>query len=132
MKKILIAIATLAMAVSIMVLGSSQPASAGNCTAWLCGTISHYSPDEGYDDPIAIRCDYGSGPTEFVYEGQSSTMRCHDTDEVYVRDNEEIHCRYRKYTGPDTGTYYWQLRFDAQGWHKITDDFNRSCVVQRD
>lgn len=117
--------------VAIMIAGFfvfSEPAEAGNCTATFCGTIRHGS-DSGYDDPIAIRCDYGEGPTRFVYEGQSSKLRCHDTDEVYVRSNEEIHCRFYNHT---TGLSYWMKTFDAQGWHKINDLFNHTCVVQRD
>lgn len=129
-QKIMIAIATLAMAFSVMVLGS-QPASAGVLcdTTGICGTIKHYSPDSGHDSPITIRCDYGDDSTKhWVYEGQSSTRYCKDTDEVYVHTNEEIHCLYRD----SFGSLYWGKTFDAVGWHKITDNFNRSCVVQRD
>lgn len=129
MKKIFIAIAALVMAVSIMVLGSSQPASAGwPCdNLGVCGTVRHFSPDHGYDAPIAIRCNFGEGPTKFVYEGQSSKLRCHDTDEIYIRDNEELKCLYNTPEGT-----YWQTKFDAQGWHKITDAFDHTCLVQRD
>lgn len=125
MKKILTIVAALAMAFFVMVLGV-QPASAGILcdTTGQCGTIKHYSPDSGYDAPIAIRCNYGSGPTRFVYEGQSSKLRCRDTDQVYVRANEEIRCR--------TLSGAWFTRFDAKGWHKIKDTFTQSCVVQRD
>lgn len=132
MKKVLVVIATLAMAFSVLVLGS-RPASAGwVCdTTGICGTVKHGS-DAGYDAPIAIRCNYGSGPTEFVYEGQSSTIRCRDTDEVYVRDNEEVWCKYWIQEGAGTGHYEYIRQFDAKGWHKITDHFNKWCVLHRD
>lgn len=130
-KKIMIVVATLAMAFSIMVLGSPKPASAGILcdTTLVCGTIRHYSPDNGHDAPITIRCDYGDDSTKrYVAEGESSKKWCRDTDQVYVHTNEEISCLYFD----RNGRAYWALRFDAVGWHKITDDFNRSCVVGRD
>lgn len=125
MKKILITLAALALVLTTLVLGA-QPASAGILcdTTGQCGTIKHISPDTGYDAPIAIRCKWQTGPTRFVYEGQSSKLRCHDTDEVYVRYNEEIRCR--------SNSGLWFTRFDAKGWHKIKDTFTQSCVVQRD
>lgn len=123
MRKFFIAIAAIAMAFSMMVLGS-QPASAGDCTLGQCGTIIH-GADAGYDDPIIVRCDYGvESSKRYIYEGQSSRSKCRDTDQVYVRYNEEIHCK--------TNSGAWIPFFDAQGWHKINDLFYRTCVVQRD
>lgn len=133
MKKILLVIATIAMTFSMMTLGAKSASADDSCSLFgtLCGTVRHYSPDDGYDDPIAIRCDYGEGPTQFVYEGQSSTLRCKDTDEIYIRSNEELWCRY-VVSGAHGDYYVWNKTFDAQGWHQIHNDFNRSCRVQRD
>lgn len=127
MKKILIA---LAMAFSAMAL-VPQPASAGTLcdTTLVCGTIKHRSPDTGYDVSIIIRCKYGDASSKrYVAEGQSSKKWCRDTDQVYVRINEEIRCLYYD----RSGRAYWVTKFDATGWHKINDAFNRSCVMQRD
>lgn len=131
-KKIMIAIATLAMAFSMMVLGS-QPASAGELcdTTGICGTVKH-GTDYGYDAAIVVRCNYGTGISKYVYEGESSTKYCHDTDEVYVRSNEEVWCKYWIQEGAGTGHYEYIKQFDAQGWHKITDNFNKWCVLHRD
>jgi hypothetical protein len=128
--RLLILVAAIAVA---GVFVAVEPAEAGfPCDNFnICGTVKHYSPDAGYDAPIAIRCNLGTGPTKFVYEGQSSKLRCHDTDEVYVRDNEEFVCR-TVVNGPHGDYYTWQRVFDAKGWHKITDEFNRSCVLTRD
>lgn len=129
-QKILFAIASFALAFSIMAVGA-QPASAGTCSlgGTLCGTIRHYAPDTGHDAPITIRCHYGVASSKrYVHEGESSKKYCKDTDQVYVHTNEEIWCLT---TTPEQ-TVYWFKKFDATGWHKITDAFNRSCVVQRD
>lgn len=123
-KKIMIAIATLAMAFSIMVAGS-KPASADECSGTLCGTIVHAS-DSGYDADIVVRCTYGvEASKRWVPEGRSSASYCRDTDQVFVRTNEEIWCGSSP-SAPKGKT------FDAQGWHKINNLFYRWCVVQRD
>ena len=129
-QKIMFAIGTLALAFTFLTVGA-QSASAGTCSlgGTLCGTVRHYAPDNGWDGPITIRCDYGDSSTKhWVYEGQSSKSYCKDTDEIYVHGNEELWCLT---TTPEQ-TVYWFKKFDATGWHKITDAFNRSCVVQRD
>lgn len=102
-----------------------------------CGWIQHYSPDEGYDDPIRARCNYGDSSTGvFIYEGQNSSNLClahnsqGDLDQVYVRENEEIFC-IAYYIGGGT-VPVWEKMFDAQGWYKIGDDDGWPCVLHRD
>lgn len=130
MRKILIALAALALVLTTLVIGA-RPAAAGTLcdTTLVCGTIKHRSPDTGYDVSIIIRCKYGVASSKrYVAEGTSSKKWCRDTDQVYVRVNEEIRCLYFS----RSGQAYWSTTFDAAGWHKINDAFNRSCVMQRD
>lgn len=130
MKKILIILAALALVLTTLMLGA-KPASAGKVCDYtgVCGTIKHYSPDNGYDVSIIVRCKYGvSSSKRYVPEGRSSKSYCKDTDQVYVRINEEILCRHYD----RNGRAYWYKQFDATGWHKINDAFNRSCILQRD
>jgi hypothetical protein len=111
-------------------------ASAGECTILpgggaACGQLRHYSPDDGYDAPILIRCNFGDPSTNHeLYEGQNSSSYCRDTDQIGVRANEEIWCK-RIIT---TGVQQWQLVADAQGWHKINDLFDDGvgCSLRRD
>ena len=136
MKTIITGFALSLITALLTVLGlaaTSSPALAGSCTGPVCGTIRHIT-DAGYDRAIKIRCNFGD-PDSFakVREGESSTKYCVDTDQVGVRDNEEIWCKYTTY-GPSGTHVSWQKKFDAKGWHKISDNFNDGdgCVVQRD
>lgn len=136
MKKIIAAISALIITAlsTFTFLGVvASPASAGTCTGPVCGTIRHIT-DAGYDRAIKIRCDFGDPDTfHKVAEGESSTKYCKDTDQVGVRKDEEIWCKYTTY-GPSGTHVTWKKKFDAQGWHKIYDNFNDGdgCVVQRD
>ena len=128
MKKILIAL------VLALVLAFASPvpaATAGECSYGLCGIVKHYSPDNGYDAAIIIRCDWSSSTTlsgaHYLTEGQSSKTYCVDTDQIYLRTGDELWC----ITGDRFGTYFEKV-FDATGWHQIHDTFDRSCVLQKD
>ena len=120
--------------VAAFIVAAPTPAFAGECTAGIyCGTIRHYSPDTGHDAPITIRCTYGVASSKrYVPEGKSSKSYCKDTDQVYVHTNEQILCRYYRTTSYGSQIPYWKIRFDATGWHKIDDLFNRTCIVNRD
>ena len=119
--------------VASFTFANAQSASAGKaCDATgICGTVRH-AADSGYDAPIIVRCVYGTGPKKYVPEGFSSKKWCRDTDQVYVRSNEEVWCLYWIQEGVGTGHYSYLKQFDAQGWHKITDHFNKKCIVKRD
>lgn len=115
--------------VVVMVAGllfvNMNSASAGECDGSLCGTIVH-SSDAGYDADIVVRCTYGvEASKQWVPEGRSSASYCKDTDQVFVRTNEEIWCGY-------SPTSSKAKTFDAYGWHKINNLFYMWCVVQRD
>lgn len=114
---------------TIMAITPTSPAQALTCIGGVCegGNVTHYSPDDGYDPPIIIRCDYQSGGVgHLVFEGERSQKYCGtDTDEIYVRSGEELWC-WRNTQGG------WYLHFDATGWHKIDDFWTRQCVLQVD
>lgn len=136
-KRILSIIGCLPLLLLLLSGPGAAPASAGTCTATLCGSIRHYSPDDGYDDPILIRCDYGVPATNhLLYEGETSTKYCKDTDQVYTRTNEEIWCKYPTPQAhiPGFDDWVWIKKFDAQGWHKINDiwDDGQGCTLRRD
>lgn len=121
MKKYLVG---LLVAVMLVIL-TPAPANAG----W-GGFIKHYSPDRGYDAAIIVRCDYGNPDSKrYVKEGERSSKYCPDVDQIYVRYNEEIVCKYVYPTHT-----VWEKKFDARGWHKINNFWNDGvgCVVTRD
>lgn len=114
----------------------ATPAYAGECTILgVCGTIKHYTPDGGLDPAIIIRCDLGDPTTKHnLWEGETSTKYCKDTDEVWNRVGEEIWCKYPTTTSYLTGDYTWIKRFDDAGWHKINDiwDDGWGCTIRED
>src|SRR5687768_2811493 len=92
MKKIGIAGAGLVLAAS-GVVAVQAPAQAGALceVGHICGDFTHKSPDEGYDDPIKVTCDWNDkSPVQWIAEGQSAT--CHDTDGFYVPSGKNITC----------------------------------------
>lgn len=123
-KSILAALALIAATLAGVTLVAA-PAQAGTCTGWMCGGIWHYAPDDGYDAPFAIRCNYGDPSSlRLVYEGQSGNQHCQDVDQVYVNAGTQIAC---------VGTWGgWEVRYDATGWHKIYDHQTPTCVYQLD
>lgn len=94
--------------------------------AW-CGSITHYSPDQGMDAAFLVRCRFGdSTSNRWVYEGQSSTSVCasdEGVDQVYVGTGRKIVC---------LSTYGWITRYDDTGWAKIYDGQHPVCVHQYD
>lgn len=131
MRKIFAAFLGLFMAMMIL-FGIQSPAVAGDCT-WgvICGRVTH-ATDDGYDPPIKVRCDYGNNATiKYIYEGQNSgsSTKCGqfgngDMDEVYVRDGEELWC-FNQELG-------YVKEFDATGYHKVNDLWNKLCVLHVD
>ena len=116
---------------------AATPAQATTCILGVCigGDIRHDS-DDGYDDPIIVFCDWSDAyPVDWskdsrVAEGSSSTSDCGtDTDVIWVRADEEIWCDFP--VSPYTEHRYLKV-FDAQGPHKIEDNWSEDCVVQRD
>ena len=150
MKRIIVAFAML-MAMLVPV-GMASPAFANECTVkagltLACGSIYHYTPDDGLDSAIKIRCDYGDPATNhLLYEGEASQKYCKDTDRVYVGAGEEIWCNYGKYTAGGYWTSNWQKAkpspdannpgeyMDATGWYKINDLWSggRGCTKRAD
>ena len=107
-----------AVALAAAALLPAPPATALTCIDGTCsgGHFWHYSPDDGYDPGIIIVCNYGSGIRKTVMEGEWSNKYCGiDTDQIYIRDGEELWCKLR------AGYQPWTLVFDASGYHKIHD-----------
>jgi hypothetical protein len=126
MRRTITALSTLVCAAGL--LGIPESASAGTCTLGSCGTIVHHA-DAGHDPPILVRCDFGNPATnKYVYENESSRKYCRDTDQVYNRDGEEIWCVLFYISGVPQ----WGKEFDATGWYKINDLYNKSCTIQLD
>lgn len=119
--------------VAAFIVAAPTPAFAGTCTAGIyCGTIRHVN-DPGYDPSIIVRCTYGVASSKrYVPEGRSSKEYCKDSDQVYVRSGEELWCRYSRSAPYGSRISYWAKTFDATGWHKITDAFNKSCTLRKD
>lgn len=134
MKRLLVGLFSALLCMTILAIPSS--ASAETCVPGtnICegGDIRHYSPDEGYDAAIIVFCNWGApwDNRKFVTEGSTSKDLCGvDTDEVYVRDDEEIWCRVP--VGVNQTLQFVKI-FDQAGRHKIDDAWSSSCVVQRD
>lgn len=126
-------IRTIVAGVSLVIVvlfgvGTPTAQATASCTLGFCGELYHYSPDRGYDRATLIRCDWGNPSTNHLLrEGQHSTRYCRDMDQIYVRRGEEIWCLSGNRFGP-----FWAKRFDATGWHKVTDLFSQSCVMKTD
>jgi hypothetical protein len=109
------------------------------CPDGWCTNIKHYSPDNGFDDPITAHCiKYRSDGSQYVAtvhiaEGSGGYgMGCADVTEVYVGAGEEIKCL-------DPFTLWidqWQTQWDSTGWHRADSvsfpGVDRSCVNQLD
>ena len=134
MKKIVMALLLMVMLVMPASLGTSASAAVEASpvqasivktgvvceTLHFCGDFYHKSPDEGYDDPIKITCDYGDkSPVQYIAEGEHAT--CHDTDGFYVPSGKNVTCTA---AGWDT----W-LTYNETGWHKIFDRQDFRCVI---
>lgn len=133
MKRIIAGVFSALLVAACFTLASpASPAHAGsNCVEPFCGRIIHVN-DTGYDPAILIRCDYGDPSTNhLLYEIRSSKRFCKDTDQVYVRPGEELHCRMPYNTAHGVGMR-WQKTFDATGWHQIHNEFRWDCVLQKD
>jgi hypothetical protein len=127
--KMLFGLIVAAVLVFIAAVLTNSPANAGNCSSLGCGSMTHYAPDDGYDSPMLVRCQWGDNATNFLlYEGSSSTSHCRDLDQIYVRPGENYRCRGW------SGSYgwYWTGAYDATGWHKIYDGENKVCVLNLD
>lgn len=133
MKKILIAL-VLAL---VLALASPVPAADANtCTFGICGQVRHYSPDDGYDAAIIIRCDWSADTSlagaHYVTEGSSSAVFCKDTDQIYMRTGDELWCKMVNPLNPTITM--WAKRMDATGWHKIGSDWDDGygCTLRKD
>lgn len=122
------------MAIIISFLVSMQDdanaqARRGQCSWYLgCGTVDHYAPDDGYDPPIIITCDWGAKPQTWLYEGQRGNTSCAgyngDVDGFYLRAGEQAWCFFSI-----RGVYNWYPR-GARGWNKVYDGENWLCTLR--
>jgi hypothetical protein len=84
--------------------------------------VRHYSPDNGYDAPIPVTCNWNSPWSNYqmVAEGQSST--CHDSDGFYVGLGKIVSC-----LGVSD---YWHDYGGGPRWVKVIDTEDLRCVHQ--
>lgn len=107
---------------TLSIVASPAPAQASElCEIFQqCGDVKHKSPDNGFDDAFPVTCNWNDkwGAVRYLTEGQSAN--CHDTDGIYVGSGREVTCT-------QNGWEHW-IKFDAVGWHKISDADNYRCV----
>lgn len=146
LKRLILSLVATAVAMIVGLL-TVQPAQATTCFEGVCigGNIGHHDPDNGYDQPIFIVCNWADAfqddgdprawsklveNGDFVAEGEKSGKYCGiDTDVIVVRDGEQIACRETD----RFGNHSWPVKFDASGPHKITDNWHENhCVTQAD
>jgi hypothetical protein len=98
------------------------PADAGTCSSFGCGRLWHIAPDDGYDAPIIVTCDWNTKAQTWVYEGDWSP--CKDTDGFYTRPGDRTVCKWRS---PYVGGWVAY----GPGWTKFTDGIIEECVSQK-
>lgn len=76
--------------------------------------LYHYAPDDGYDQPILVTCNL-TASNMLVSEGTSLSAGCHGFNDIFVRINEEIWCKYK--VSDQGGITVWEKQWDATGWH---------------
>lgn len=107
-------------------LVTAQPAEAGRCILWLCGRLHHY--DGAWNKRILVRCDFGV-PSTNRYVPENRDDPCKDMDQVYVYRGAELWCR--TWSG-STASWDYRKVFDATGWHKTNDLWDKSCAYRHD
>jgi hypothetical protein len=121
-------LATVSAAIMLMVPTSASAETCFPGTNLCQGGRVYHLTDEGYDPAIIIFCNYGA-PWEnrrYVVEGSSSQEDCgDDTDQIYIREGEELWCHDSQYGGA------WKA-FDATGRHKIDDLWDERCELRTD
>lgn len=126
-------IAAIAVIIAGLVILQPSPSYAGDCTfGYFCGQVYH-DTDAGYDPAIKVRCNYGNDNTiQYISEGQRSgaDSKCGqygngDMDEIYIHVGEELWCW-------DNYKTYLSKEFDATGYHKVNDSWNKSCTLRQD
>jgi hypothetical protein len=93
------------------------------------GSMTHYSPDDGFDDAFLVECRYlnpdGSGRLANIFIGEGSNNQkqgCPDVQRVYVAAGNQIAC----FNGSG-----FVNTFDATGWHALNQN-GFLCVHQKD
>lgn len=104
------------------VLVPAVPTAAGTCSSYGCGGFYHIAPDDGFDDPIRVACDWNNvwNTSRMIAEGQRSP--CADTDGFYVAPGTKVLCR-AAWSG-------WYAYTHTGGWTKVYDGHTPECVVQ--
>jgi hypothetical protein len=104
---------------------AAAPAQA-SCTLTICGTVYVPADPPGAGRGVIITCDWNNpnGSDHVVPPGGSSKQFCKDADGIYVATGREVRC-----LANELG---WVNTFDATGWHKVNDSFNRLCYDKAD
>lgn len=123
-------------------MASPAPAAAlrGGCPDGTCQNLTHFAPDDGYDDCFGIegikyRSDGSYYTTQgYVCEGHSAYGDgWASAEKVYVRDGTQIKCKDPYELA--FGITDWKIMWDSTGWHSIgvyPTYFSYTCVYQLD
>jgi hypothetical protein len=122
MRKTIAAALGVVLAAVLAIAFSPAPAQA-DPDGWR-NNITHYAPDDGYDDAIIVKCiKYRTDGSWWlaqvsVAEGQSAFgLGCNDVQQVYVRSGEQIKCMDNYWRV--LGVTIWQIQWDSTGWHNV-------------
>lgn len=137
-RKFLGAVAALILAMTITTTVTQTANATDDCLpVRSCGSVYHYTPDAGIDEPIRIDCNYGGAvnpaDVHLVKEGESSKKYCYDADAIFVGTSRELWCK-RLVGSPSDSVWVWQKEFDAYGWHKIDNWWSdgQGCTIRAD
>jgi len=108
------------------------------CPDGTCQNLTHYSPDDGFDDCFGIEgIKYRTDGTYYhttgsVCEGHSAYGDgWASAEQVYVKAGTQIKC-----LDPYVWwTQQWQIQWDSTGWHSVgtyPSYFSYTCVYQLD
>lgn len=108
---------TIGLTVPAVILAA--PAYAWTCSDGYCHAISHRSPDDGYDDPIGVKCGVNMA-VYWIAEGQNSqALGCNDVNAYYLRPGHSLNCyiggAWTELAENPTGTGYWGT-FGLSAW----------------
>jgi hypothetical protein len=114
----------LAVVLFAVISGDDAEANERTERAWpFSGSLTHKSPDRGFDDPIAIKCWVnGTIRVRHIPEGESSgDYGCGEVTGIYAAINQEIFCTSRV-----IGVDDWTIR--GNGLWRNYRDYPYTCV----
>lgn len=120
---------TLTTALTLAAALTAGLVTAPPATADLIGaSFRHYSPDNGYDNPIRIHF-HGVSGVYYLREGEHSDHLqpngSEDVDWILLASNEELTCKQNA-----NGQESWRVKYRGDGGRIYVDDLvNDVCVI---